>query len=164
MRVEANEVACADKTLCQTNGTFLWAWETESNPSAARVVRAQHIVTWSAKRAPSAVVAHRCGFPPMSTTACLESTTPFWRQTNNCMQLLPTQNVSLICYSRVGVQSDLILQDSSHHLFSSLTFASSSGVKSLTILKVFRISSGVLPLIIDATFAHVRSRSDLISI
>ena len=46
---------------------------------------------------------------------------------------------------------------SSHHLFSSRTCASSSGVKSLTMLKVFLISSGVLPFIIDATLAQVRS-------
>ena len=55
------------------------------------------------------------------------------------------------------------LYASSHHLFSSRTCASSSGVKSLTMLKVLRISSGVLPLIIDATLAQVRSRSDLMS-
>ena len=53
---------------------------------------------------------------------------------------------------------------SSHHLFSSRTWASSSGVKSLTILKVLRISSGVFPLIIDATAAHVKSKSGFMSI
>ena len=52
---------------------------------------------------------------------------------------------------------------SSHHLFSSRTWASSSGVKSLTMLKVLRISSGVLPLIIEATVAQVRSRRGLMS-
>lgn len=52
---------------------------------------------------------------------------------------------------------------SSHHLFSSRTWASSSGEKSLVMLKVARISSGVLPLIIDATVAQVRSNSGLIS-
>jgi hypothetical protein len=40
---------------------------------------------------------------------------------------------------------------SSHHLFSSLTCFSSSGVKSFVMLKVWRISSAVFPLIIEAT-------------
>ena len=53
---------------------------------------------------------------------------------------------------------------SSHHLFSSRTLASSSGEKSLTMLKTCRICSGVLPLIMEATLAHVRSRSGLMSI
>ena len=52
---------------------------------------------------------------------------------------------------------------SSHHLFSSRTCASSSGVKSLTMLNVLRISSGVFPLIMEATFAHVKSRRLLMS-
>jgi len=52
---------------------------------------------------------------------------------------------------------------SSHHLFSSRTCASSSGVKSLTMLNVLRISSGVFPLIIDATFAQVKSSKLLMS-
>ena len=55
------------------------------------------------------------------------------------------------------------LHASSHHLFSSLTCASSSGVKSLTMLNVFLISSGVFPLIMDATVAHVRSSRLLMS-
>ena len=53
---------------------------------------------------------------------------------------------------------------SSHHLFSSRIWLSSSGVKSLMILNVSRICSGVFPLIILATFAHVKSNKDLISI
>jgi len=53
---------------------------------------------------------------------------------------------------------------SSHHLFSSLTCASSSGEKSFVILNVLLISSGVFPLIILATVAHVKSKSGLISI
>jgi len=54
--------------------------------------------------------------------------------------------------------------DSSAHLFSARTASSSSGVKSFVMLKVLRICSGVLPLIIEATFAHVRSSKGLISI
>lgn len=77
-------------------------------------------------------------------------------------------------------------QASSHHLFSSLTCASSScarpaqwqragvrvaahasqartGVKSFLMLKTFLISSGVLPFIMVATLAQVRSRSGLMS-
>merc|ERR1719182_1327368 len=64
---------------------------------------------------------------------------------------------------RFQTQNYLNNYDSSHHLFSSRTLASSSGVKSFTILNVLRMSSGVLPLIMDATLAQVRSRSDLMS-
>ncbi|RUS14414.1 hypothetical protein BC937DRAFT_93868 [Endogone sp. FLAS-F59071] len=52
---------------------------------------------------------------------------------------------------------------SSTHSFSLRTCSSSSGVKSLTILKVLRISSGDLPLIMLATVLQVRSRRGLIS-
>lgn len=46
---------------------------------------------------------------------------------------------------------------SSAHLFSSLIYCSSSGVKSLMILNVFLTSSGVFPLIRLATLAQDRS-------
>ena len=48
------------------------------------------------------------------------------------------------------------------HWFSLLTSSSSSGVKSFLILKVFRISSGVFPLIMSATVWHVKSNSPFI--
>ena len=46
---------------------------------------------------------------------------------------------------------------SSHHSFSFRTCSSSLGVKSFLILNVFRISSGVFPLIMLATVLHVTS-------
>jgi hypothetical protein len=52
---------------------------------------------------------------------------------------------------------------SSHHLFSSRTCASSSGVKSFLMLNALRISSGLLPLMTEATLAHVRSSRLLMS-
>ena len=50
---------------------------------------------------------------------------------------------------------------SNAHWFSRRTSSSSSGVKSFGMLKVLRISSGVLPLIMLATVRHVRSSSGL---
>ena len=47
---------------------------------------------------------------------------------------------------------------SSHHSFSFRTCSSSEGVKSFLMLKVLRISSGVLPLIMLATVLQVTSR------
>ncbi len=55
------------------------------------------------------------------------------------------------------------LDSCSAHLFSSRTASSSSGLKSLVMLNKIRICSGLLPLIMLATLAHVRSSSDLIS-
>merc|ERR1719270_3183282 len=52
---------------------------------------------------------------------------------------------------------------SSHHSFSFLTCSSSLGVKSFLMLNVFRISSGVLPLIILATVLQVTSNKPLMS-
>jgi hypothetical protein len=54
-------------------------------------------------------------------------------------------------------------QVSSAHLFSSLIYYSSSGVKSLMMLKVFLISSGVFPLIREATFAQAKSKREAMS-
>lgn len=48
---------------------------------------------------------------------------------------------------------------SSHHWFSRRTSSSSSGVKSLVILNVLRISSGPFPLIWFATVLHAASSS-----
>ena len=64
---------------------------------------------------------------------------------------------------RPSASDKLIFYASSSHGLSARTFASSSGVKSLSMLNVSRICAGVFPLIIDATFAHVRSRRGLIS-
>lgn len=52
---------------------------------------------------------------------------------------------------------------SSAHSFSFLICASSSGVKSLTMLKSLRISSGCLPLIMLATDLHPTSNKGLMS-
>ena len=52
---------------------------------------------------------------------------------------------------------------SSHHSFSLRTCSSSLGVKSFLMLKVLRISSGVLPLIMFATVLQVTSNRPLIS-
>lgn len=52
---------------------------------------------------------------------------------------------------------------SSHHWFSLRTWASSSSVKSFLMLKVFLISSGVLPLIMLATVLQVTSSRPLMS-
>lgn len=52
---------------------------------------------------------------------------------------------------------------SSHHSFSLRTCSSSLAVKSFLILKVFRISSGVFPLIMFATVLHVTSKRPLMS-
>lgn len=52
---------------------------------------------------------------------------------------------------------------SSAHSFSRRIWSSSSGVKSHWMLKVLRISSGVLPLIMLATVLHPTSSSGLIS-
>ena len=54
-------------------------------------------------------------------------------------------------------------KDSSAQRFSSMTWASSSGVKSFSILKNWRISCTLLPLIIEATLAHDSSRRGLMS-
>ena len=64
------------------------------------------------------------------------------------------------------IQSFFLVREitySSAHSFSRLIWSSSSGVKSFWILKVFRISSGVFPLIIFATVLHPTSRRGLIS-
>lgn len=53
--------------------------------------------------------------------------------------------------------------DSSAHLFSSIIWASSSGVKSFSILKNSLISGMVMPLMRDATLAHASSSKLLIS-
>lgn len=55
------------------------------------------------------------------------------------------------------------LYGSSHHSFSFLICSSSSGVKSFLILKVFRISSAFLPLIMLATVLQVTSSSPFMS-
>jgi len=52
---------------------------------------------------------------------------------------------------------------SSHHSFSLRTCSSSAGVKSFLMLNVFRISSGVLPLIMFATVLQVTSNKPLMS-
>lgn len=52
---------------------------------------------------------------------------------------------------------------SSAHSFSRRIWSSSSGVKSFWMLKVLRISSGDLPLIMLATVLHPTSRRALIS-
>lgn len=60
----------------------------------------------------------------------------------------PTSNLepTLEPWSAASEQiNGVVVHASSHHLFSSRTCASSSGVKSFTILNVLRISSAVLP-------------------
>jgi len=60
-------------------------------------------------------------------------------------------------------RSDLNIYFSSHHSFSLRTCSSSAGVKSFLMLNVFRISSGVLPLIMFATVLQVTSSRPLMS-
>lgn len=67
-------------------------------------------------------------------------------------------------YVVYGEGDDVVVYESSAHLFSALTASSSSGEKSFWILNLLRISSGVLPFIILATLAHVKSNNGLISI
>jgi len=75
----------------------------------------------------------------------------------------PLPSSSLYAKAAAAVPTSPLPHASSHHLFSSRICCSSSGVKSLTMLNCFLISSGVLPLIIEATFAQVRSSRGLMS-
>lgn len=62
-----------------------------------------------------------------------------------------------INYNHITLQYSIcFLHESTYHpIENNITFASSSGVKSDTILKVLRISSGDLPFIMLATFAQL---------
>lgn len=80
-----------------------------------------------------------------------------WYSANTSMQYMLLHHAQLAI---ARVERGLIY-DSSAHLFSAIIAASSSGVKSLTMLKVFRMASGVLPLIMEATLAQHKSNNGL---
>lgn len=86
-----------------------------------------------------------------------ESKTRPWSRVQRCVYVY-------VCRRRKAPElAAPLIHRSSAHSFSFLIWASSSGVKSLTMLKALRISSGVLPLMMLATVLQPTSRRGLIS-